>query len=115
MPNNWLQDTQGLCIAGVNTATRPDLIGNDQIVWGTNMTVRDGKPRTRSALVQRSVLPPGRVQGLGYFSQRGGMIVANVAGELTRLTLAGNRVDQLPIPLDFPNAANLPESWMVET
>ncbi len=115
MPNPWLQETQGLCISGVNTATRADLVSLDQLVWGTNMQVRDGKPRTRSALVQRATLPPGRVQGLGFFSQRGGMMVASIDGQLTRVTVMGNQVVQLPIAIDYENAGNLPEVWMTET
>lgn len=115
MPNPWLQETQGICTSGVNSAVRPDLIGQDQIVWGTNMTTRDGKPRTRSGLVQRMLLPAGKVQGAGYFSQRGGMLILSIGGYLYRVTATGNNFTLLPIDMDFPNSAALPSAWMVET
>lgn len=116
MPKNWIgPETQGLCIAGVNTAVRPDLIEGNQIVWGTNMQVRDGKPRTRGAFVQRAVLPTGIIQGAGYYSLRSGMMVVSIGGELTRLTFLGNNVFQNEIPLGFVNSPTLKNAWMVET
>lgn len=116
MANNWIgPETQGLCTSGVNTSQRPDLIQPDQVVWGTNMQVRDGKPRTRGRFIERAILPSGIVQGAGYYSLRNGMIVVSIGGELTRITFTDTQANQSEIPLGFQNGPNLLNAWMVET
>ncbi len=80
-----------------------------------NGTVRDGKPRTRTGLVQRLILPEGRFQGAGFYSQGSGKIILSIGGELHRVLIQGNSFVSEDIPLGFPNASNLDEAWMCET
>lgn len=115
MPNDWIGQSQGLCIDGVNSAVRPDLIGANQLAWMINGTVRDGKPRTRIGLVQRLILPSGKFQGVGYYSQGQGKLVFSIGGLLSRVLLMGNDFINENVPLSFPNASNLDEVWMCET
>jgi hypothetical protein len=115
MPLDWTGQTQGLCIDGVNSAVRPDLIGQNQLAWMTNGSVRDGKPRTRIGLAQRLILPAGKFQGAGFFSANEGMLVLSIGGLLSRVMLVGNDYVGESIPLGFANASNLDEVWMCET
>lgn len=115
MSNPWLGASQGVCIDGVNSGVRPDLIQSTQLAWMLNGTVRDGKPKTRPPLVQRAFLPSGRVQGIGYFSINSGEMVVMVAGKPYRITMAGNNFSQLPISLPWYNSTARPISWFCET
>ena len=113
--NEWIGTTQGICIDGVNSAVRPDMIGQSQIAWGLNATVREGKPRTRTGIVQRLLLPDGRVQGAGYFSQGNGEMVFMIGGKPYRITMNGNTFSDMLLPLPFYNSEILPTAWMQET
>jgi hypothetical protein len=113
--NTWLGATQGLCLDGVNSAVRPDLIQPSQLAWAMNATVRDGKPRTRPALVQRAFLPDGRVQGAGYFSVGNGEMILSIGGKPYRVTMIGNNFSWEQLNLDFYNSTLLPTAWMCET
>lgn len=114
MNKDWIGSTQGICIDGVNSAVRPDLIGQAQLAWGFNLTVRDGKPRTRPRLIERLVLPEGRVQGAGFFG-RAGVGVLSIGGYIYRLNISGPSFSSEMIPLSFQNNPNLETAWMVET
>lgn len=113
--SDWIGATQGLAIDGVNSAVRPDLIGQNQIAWALNATVRDGKPRTRTALVQRAFLPNGRVQGAGFFSAGNGEIVLMIDGKPYRVTMTGNNFSTLDLILPWYNSSLNPTAWMCET
>lgn len=115
MPNDWMQSSQGLCIDGVNSSVRPDLIGSNQLAWMENGTVRDGKPRTRPGMVQRLILPPGRFQGAGYYSLGSGKIMLSIGGHIYRVFLQGSEFIEEEVPLAFQNSSLLDEAWMVET
>lgn len=115
MNNDWVRNTQGICIDGVNTAVRPDLIGENQIAWMTNGTVRNGKPQTRIGLVQRLILPDGRFQGAGFYSPQGGKIMLSLGGLIYRVVLQGNDFVWQLVPLSFRNSSILDTAWMVET
>lgn len=115
MKNDWIGSSMGLCVDGVNSALRPDLIGPTQLAWMVNGTVRDGKPRTRNGLVQRLVLPEGKVQGAGYYSQSNGILVLAIGGKLYRVLLNGTTFSYEEITLSFYNSAVLESAWMVET
>lgn len=115
MPNDWSQATQGLCIDGVNSAVRPDLIGQNQVAWMINGTVRDGKPRTRIGMRQVLILPDGKFQGSGFYSNSGGRIMLSIGGHIYRTFLIGNDFVSEEVPLSFNNAGNLDDAWMVET
>ncbi len=106
---------QGICLDGVNSAVRPDLIGENQVAWMMNGTVRNGKPRTRPRLIQRALLPQGRVQGAGYFSFDGGTGILMISGAMYRLLINGTSFVCESVPLGFNNAPNLPTAWMQET
>ena len=110
--NEWIGTTQGICIDGVNSAVRPDMIGQSQIAWGLNATVREGKPRTRTGIVQRLLLPDGRVQGAGYFSQGNGEMVFMIGGKPYRITMNGNTFSDMLLPLPFYNSEILPTAWI---
>ncbi len=115
MPNDWQQVSQGLCIEGVNSAVRPDLIGQNQVAWMINGTVRDGKPRTRIGLKQVLILPNGKFQGTGFYSNSGGRLMFSIGGKLYRAFLVGNDFTYEEVTLGFDNAPNLDDAWMVET
>lgn len=116
MNSDWIgPETQGVIIDGVNSSVRPDLVGPRQASWMMNSTVRDGKPRTRPGIVQKTSLPQGRVQGAGFFSIAGGMIVLSIRGFLYRVLIEGDSFTVENIPLDFDNNPDLPIAYMVET
>ena len=118
MPNTqeWLPAQQMVVNDGVNTAFRPDQIGTAQMAWGQNVTIRDGKPRTRTfKIVQRAVLPKGMVQGGSYFSVNNGILVFSIWGQLWRVLVNTNTVSIDQIPLDFRNSALLRQAWFCET
>lgn len=86
------------------------------MAWAKNVTIRDGKPRTRSyKLVQRATLPAGLVQGGGYFSNDGGKFILSIWGQLWRVLVNANNVTVDQIPLDIRNSATLLQSWTCET
>lgn len=116
MRPEWLEQTQEICADGVNTAVRPNRIGQHQLAWGGNISVRDSAAHSRGAvLVQRTTLPKGRLQGAGYFSRDGGQFILSIWGQLWRLLVNGNNVSVDQIPLEFRNSSILPEAWMCET
>lgn len=116
MDNRWQSATQIVLNDGINSAFRPDQIGKAQAAWGSNITIRDGNPRTRDyAFVQRAILPKGLVQGAGYFSADDGMFILSIWGQLWRLLVTGNSVTLDLIPLDTPNSPLLPLAFMCET
>jgi hypothetical protein len=113
--SDWIGATQGLAIDGVNSAVRPDLIGPNQVSWAMNATVRDGKPRTRTALVQRAFLPNGRVQGAGFFNVGNGEIILMIGGRPYRITATGDNFTTQALELPWYNSTTLPTAWMCET
>ncbi len=73
MDPSWIAADQTVLADGINSAFRPDQIGNNQAAWASNISIRDGKPRSREYnLVQRALLPKCLVQGAGFFSAAGG-------------------------------------------
>lgn len=86
------------------------------MAWATNVTIRDGKPRTRTyKLVQRAILPKGLVQGGGYFSRDNGRFIVSIWGQIFRILVNGNNVTVDQIPLEFRNSSTLRQAWMCET
>lgn len=116
MKQDWIQTMQEVFVDGVNTANRPNRIGQYQLPWLANGSVRDTAVKSRgNALVQRTTLPKGRVQGHGYFSRDGGYFIVSIWGQLWRILITGNNVSFDMIPLEFRNSSILPECWMCET
>jgi hypothetical protein len=116
MDASWKPADQVVLNDGINSAFRPDQIGANQAAWASNVTIRDGKPRTRDyKLVQRATLPKGLVQGQSYFSVQGGSFVVSIWGQLWRILISGNRASVDPIPLPFRNSAIIKQVWMCET
>lgn len=116
MAEAWASLTQIVSNDGVNSAFRPDQIGTSQLAWAKNVTVRNGKPQTRTyKFVQRAVLPSGLVQGAGYFSRDGGKFILSIWGQLWRVLVNANAVTIDPIPLGFVNSPILKQAWMCET
>lgn len=114
--NDWIAADQVVLNDGVNSAFRPDQIGNAQAAWASNIQVRDGKPQTRGfGLVQRCVLPKGQVQGAGFFSVDDGMFVLSIWGQFWRLLLNGNDVSVDLIPVDVNNSPIIKQVYMCET
>lgn len=116
MDKSWIGQTQRVVRDGVNTGFTPDQIGDAQVAWGLNQTIRDGKIRTRSyKLVQRALLPKGLVQGGGYFSVGNGQFVVSIWGQLWRILVNANNVTVDDIPLAFRNSSILTQAWCCET
>jgi hypothetical protein len=118
MDRSWIPAVQSVFNDGINSAFRPDQIGQNQAAWAENVTIRDGKPQTRGyQFIQRGTLPAGLFQGIGYFSVQNGMFIASIAGQLWRITLAPDNssadIQQIPIPT--PNSPVLKQAWMCET
>jgi hypothetical protein len=114
--DRWISVDQAVLNDGVNSAFRPDQIGNAQAAWASNMTIRDGKPQSRDYnLVQRALLPKGLVQGAGYFSANNGQFILSIWGQLWRMLVTGNTVTIDQIPLSFVNSPDIPLVWMCET
>jgi hypothetical protein len=116
MELTWPSITQVVGNDGVNSSFRPDQIGSAQFAWAKNVTIRDGKPRTRSyKLVQRATLPKGLVQGGNYFSRDNGKFIVSIWGQLWRILVNASNVTVDQIPLEFRNSASLRSAWMCET
>jgi len=113
---SWRPQDQVVLNDGINSAFRPDQIGQAQAAWAANVTIRDGKPRTRDyKLVQRATLPKGLLQGWGFYSVQGGSFVLSIWGQLWRLIINGNNVSVVSIPLDWRNSDTIRQVWMCET
>lgn len=116
MQKTWASITQVVAHEGVNSSFRPDQIGQAQMSWAKNVTIRDGKPRTRQyKFVQRATLPAGMVQGAGYFSRDGGKFILSIWGQLWRVLVNANNVTVDSIPLVFRNSSTNKQAWMCET
>lgn len=116
MNKDWYSATQVIVKDGVNSGFTPDQIGVSQMAWAENVTVRNGKPKTRPyKLVQRALLPKGLVQGAGYFSRDNGQFILSIWGQLWRVLVNANDVQIDQIPLEFRNSALNLQAWMCET
>ena len=116
MDASWRAQDQVVLSDGINSAFRPDQIGQNQAAWAENVTIRDGKPRTRNyKIVQRATLPKGLLQGAGYFSVQGGSIMLSIWGQLWRVLVNGNQFTVTDVPLPFVNSPILQQAWMCET
>ena len=116
MKNNWIPADQAVMSDGINSAFRPDQIGNNQAAWASNLTIRDGKPQSRDYnLVQRALLPKGLVQAAGFFSADNGQFLISIWGQIWRMLITGNSVTIELIPMDFVNSPDVPVVWMCET
>jgi hypothetical protein len=116
MDQSWRAADQVVLNDGINSAFQPDQIGQNQAAWAANITIREGKPRTRDyKFIQRATLPKGLVQGVGYFSVQGGSFIASIWGQLWRILISGNNFDVVPIPLPWRNSDTIRQVWMCET
>jgi hypothetical protein len=87
-----------------------------EMAWAENVTIRNGKPRTREyKLVQRALLPKGLVQGSGYFSRDSGQFIVSIWGQMHRILINANNVEVDEIPLEFRNSSLRTQAWMCET
>ena len=112
----WIAVDQTVLNDGVNSAFRPDQIGNSQMAWASNVSIRDGKPRTRGfGLIQRAILPKGQVQGEGFFSADNGMFLFSIWGQIWRMLVTANNVALDQVPMDFPNSPIIGQVFMCET
>lgn len=112
---NWLKDTQYSARGGVSSAFAPEDLPAETLAWAKNVSVRGGRPRTRPALIERARLPRGKMQGIGYFSAGGGMLVCQVGGVLYRIKPSGAAFATQQIDAQFFNAPSLTTAWMQET
>lgn len=111
-----ISQTQEIVAEGVNSAFRPNNISAYQMAWGSNVSVRDGAPKTRgNRIVQRGILPKGLVQGAGYFSRDGGQFIVSIWGQLHRILFTGPNPTVDPISLPWRNSSILKQVWMCET
>lgn len=116
MDKTWISAQQVVLNDGMNSAFKPDQIGQNQAAWGLNATIRDGKAKTRDyKLVQRATMPKGLVQGVGYFSQQNGVFVASIWGQLWRIVPSGVNIAVDSIPLAWRNGATNAQAWFCET
>lgn len=116
MNKDWISASQVIVKDGVNSGLTPDQIGLSQMAWAENVTIREGKPKTRTyKLVQRALLPKGLVQGAGYFSRDNGQFIVSIWGQLWRILVNANNVEVDAIPLEFRNSALNLQAWMCET
>ena len=116
MDASWKPQDQVVLNDGINSAFQPDQIGQNQAAWASNVTIREGKPRTRDyKFVQRAAMPKGMVQAAGYFSVQNGSFIVSIWGQLWRILINGNNFDIVPIPVAFRNSDTLRQAWMCET
>lgn len=111
----WDTELFSTVLDGVNSAVEPDLIGPNQPAWMLNATIRGGKPRTRPPMRSLGYLPEGLIQGGGYFSVQGGMLVVSISGQLYRLRIGPRTFTSEAIPLSFSNSSRLYQAWFCET
>jgi hypothetical protein len=110
--SNWTPEIFSSALGGVNSGQSPEQIGPSQFAWMLNASARGGKPSTRPPLKFRMLLPPGLVQGAGYFGVQNGMIVTSIRGHLYRLRMRGVW-DEIALP--WRNSALLKQVWMQQT
>jgi len=102
-------------IEGANTGVDPDLVLNGQYAWAKNMTTRKGKLKTRPRLIERAVLPGGRVQALEFFSEGGGSLLSSINGFIYKIvpSLTTATVSLLDAPKQ--RSPIVPQIFMQET
>ena len=110
----WIPETFSSAIAGVSSGISPDLVSANQLAWLLNGACRGDKPTTRPAYKFRTMLPPGLVQGAGYFGIQGGMGVCAIRGQLYRLRIGGAYTFE-EIALDSRNSQYVRQVWMQQT
>ncbi len=117
MQPGWIVENYSTCEGGASSAFEPELIPQNQLAWLRNGRIRGGKQHTRPFMRERLVLPEGLVQGVGYFSVQGGMLVMQIAGRVYRIRVGINDASFSweEIPLDWLNSPVLPDAWMQET
>lgn len=117
MKENWLPQIFQTAEAGVSSAFEPELIPDNQLSWMKNGVIRGGKPHTRPGLKFRLVLPPGKLQGVGFFSVQNGMLIASISGRIYRIRVgaktSGFSYEEITLP--WRNSSKQDYAWMQET
>lgn len=113
--DKWTPELFTSAIGGVNSGLSPELVGPTSLSWAFNCSVRGGKPHTRPPYRFVMVLPPGLVQGAGYFGIQQGMIVLSIRGRLWRLRVNSKTPSWTEIGLPWRNSSLIKQVWMCQT
>ena len=111
----WEKEAQAIVTGGVSTALDPEYIGESQLAWAVNCSLRDGKPKPRFGLYERAILPSGKVNGAVSYASRNGMIVMMIDGYLHYISPTSSTFTVEDIPLDFQNYPDAKEAFFCET
>lgn len=108
-------DGQTYVSGGVNSGMSPDIIQADQLAWARNVNLRNGKPETPWGLVERGVLPFGKVQGMKEFSFGDGVLIMSIAGRVYSIApdYATIAIDEFVLPVQRSKTLN--KTFMEET
>lgn len=115
MAKQWLTFNFETAPSGVSTAISPDLLPTGQFAWGMNVSIRGGKPQTRPSQACRLFLPPGLVQGMGYFGAQDGMLVVMIEGRPYRIRVGARDFSYENISLPWYNSGIQKQVWMQQT
>lgn len=115
MRQEWNSEQFEVYTAGVNSAVDPRLIGQSQLAWAMNMSMRGGTPSVRPAFHKLMTFPAGLYQGSGYFSVQDGMLVSSVAGNLYKIKVGEHSATYEQIQLTYPNHPLRKMAWFCQT
>jgi len=111
----WTPGGQTIVTGGVSSGLAPDAIRPDQLAWARNINLRDGKPETPWGLVERAVLPFGRVQAIKPATFGEGQLVMSLNGRIYKIVPDYSEVEIEELTVPFPRAECAKKSFMVET
>lgn len=113
----WVTETFQTAEAGASSAFESELIPQNQLAWIRNGEIRGGKVHTRTPFRFRLQLPRGKLQGIGFFSIQGGMLIASIDGRIYRIRIGGNTAgfSYEEIELPWRNSSTQDFAWMQET
>lgn len=115
MQKGWIPELFETAEIGVSSAYEPELLPTNQLAWMKNGRIRGGKPSTRPNLRERLILPQGNLQGIGYFSGYGGMLIASIGGRIYKIRISNRTFSYEEISLAWVNSPVLHNAWMQET
>lgn len=107
--------TQETFEGGVSSAFDPDLIRANQLAWGKNINLRGGKITTRGGFKERLLLPPGRVQGIDYFTINDGRLIISINGLISSIDFGLDEFIISDIPTPIARSDTIVQTFFEET
>lgn len=109
----YVSDIQSTVLGGLNKGRDPELIGEQQVAGGQNVSLRGGRAHSRPRYIKRASLPTGKLQGGHVFSAINKVIVS-VSGGIYEVDTDGWGITE-KTTAETRNAVSRPRHWYCET